>query len=117
MKPRALRAQHGATGQRHVARWPRSAHRLPGVQLTGDESLDHLNGTVCLGARMHNPAVLGAWVDLVVDLATSRPVRRDEVLLHRGEHIVVQFSLQDKHGWEEDGLAALEDALWVGLEN
>ena len=72
------------------------------MQLTGDESLDHLNGTVCLGARVHNPAVLGTWVDLVVDLAASRPVRRDEVLLHRGEHVIVQFALQDEHGRQED---------------
>ena len=55
------------------------------MQLPGDESLDHLNGTVRLGARVHNPAMLGAWVDLVVDLAASRPVCRNEVLLHGGE--------------------------------
>ena len=53
-----------------------------GVQLTGDESLDHLNGTVRLGTRGHNPAVLSAWVDLVVNLAARRPVRPDEMLLH-----------------------------------
>lgn len=72
----------GAAGEDKVARWPRSAHWLTRVQLTGDESLDHLNGTVCLRALVHNPAMLSTWVDFVVDLATSSPVGCNEALLH-----------------------------------
>ena len=38
--------------------------------------------------------MLGAREDLVVDLAASGKVGRDEVLLHGGKHVIVQFPLQ-----------------------
>ena len=76
-----------------------------------------VDGPVRLRSRLNNPAVLGARKNLVVDLAASRPVRRDEALLHGGEHIVVQFPLQDEHRRQGDRLAPFEDALRVGIDN
>ena len=75
------------------------------MQLASDKGLDHLDGTIRLRARLNNPAVLGTRKDLVVYCTASRLMRGNETLLHRGEHIVVQFPLQDKHGWQRDGFA------------
>ena len=87
------------------------------MQLASDKGLDHLDGAVRLRTWLNNPAVLGARKDLIVYLTASRLIRRNEALLHRGEHVVIQFPLQDEHGRSRDGFATFEDALRVGIDD
>ena len=88
-----IRSEMDMTDPRGGAAWPRSSHRPLRAELTGDEGFDHVNSPIRLRAWLNNPAVLGTREDLVVDLAARCPVRRHEVLLHRGEHVVIQFAL------------------------
>jgi hypothetical protein len=67
----------------------RSPHQPLRLELTSDEGFDHINRSIRLRARLNNPAVLGTREDFVVNLAARRPVRRDEVLLHGGEHVII----------------------------
>src|SRR5215475_2407641 len=100
-----------------IPKQPQSPHRPLRTELTSDESFDHVDGSVRLRTRLNYPAVLGTWEDLVVDLAAGRPVRSHEVLLHCGEHVVIQFALQDEHRRQDDVLATLEDMLRIGVKN
>jgi hypothetical protein len=68
---------------------PQSPYRPLRLELTSDEGFDHVNRSVRLRARLNNPAVLGTREDFVVNLAARRPIRRDEVLLYGGEHVII----------------------------
>src|SRR5262245_18267818 len=94
-----------------------STHSLPRMQLPRHKSRDHLDSPVCLHAWLMHPAVLSAREDLKIDLSTSRPVGLDKMLLHAGEHIVIQCSLQDEQRRQDDRFPALQDALRIGLDN
>src|SRR5262245_58061684 len=88
-----------------------------GVQLTGDEGLDHLSSAVGLRARRGDPLVLAVLEDGQVAGAADGPIGRREFFLQRGQHVVVEGALHDQERHQADLLAALEDALGIALED
>src|SRR5262252_7695131 len=84
-------------------------------QLTSDEGFDHLTGAFRLGARLGNPLVLAALEDGQLAYTASRAVRRRELLLDGGQHVVVESALHDEQRHQGHLLPVLEDLLRIAL--
>src|SRR6516164_10123132 len=86
-------------------------------QLPRDERLDHRSGAIGLWSGLCHPLVLAALEDLKLAVAACCPVGGGELLLDSWEHVVVELALHDEQRHQRDRFVAIEDLLWVALED
>src|SRR5262245_18134219 len=66
------------------------------LQLARDERLHHLSRSVGLRTRLRDPLVLAALEHGQLAHTARRAIRRRELLLDRGQHVVVERALHDE---------------------
>src|SRR5262245_58671582 len=74
-----------------------------------DPVLDHFVRAVGLRAGVGYPHVVAVLEDLELAFAAGGAVGGGELLLQRGEHVVVERALHDEERRQRRGLVALED--------
>src|SRR5262245_25105215 len=93
--------------------------RTPGsrssFQLARDKLFGHLARLVGLRTRLSDPFVDGIFEQAIVALAAGGLVGLGELLLHWGQHVIVECALHDKERHQVDLFLALENLLRIAL--